>query len=174
MEFHTIFKEDQPLPLSNHHLKPEPDPEIEDDFPIQDVHQLDNFALMGPSFHPDYGIHASGYDPFGLFSYGSASDDFEFKPFEIENGCEMMQSNYTGYGCLTHMGKTFVGISELDHLVQASGPTQDPKPVRFFIPDEGSCVTGENGMIKKSNGNPCKGKKKTYSSKGQWTKEEDR
>ncbi|XP_071729334.1 transcription factor MYB115-like [Rutidosis leptorrhynchoides] len=170
MDIQTIFKDDPP----NYHMKPEPDPEPEDDFPIQDLQQLDNFCLMGPSFHPDYGIHASGYDPFGPFPYESASDDLEFKPFELDNGCDMMQNSYTGYGFLTHSGNNYVGVSELDHFVHVSGPTQDPKPVSCSVPDEGSCVTGESGIIKTSNGNPCKGKKKTYLSKGQWSKEEDR
>ncbi|KAI3807030.1 hypothetical protein L1987_22950 [Smallanthus sonchifolius] len=170
MEFQTIFKEYPSPTLSNNCLKnepePEPDPDLEteDDFPIQDLEQLNNLSLMGPSFHPDYGVNVSGYDPFDPFSCRLASDDIELMSFEPENSCGMMHY-YMGHGCLAHIRKTFVGVSELDSFVHVCDPTRN-------VPDEGSCVTGENG-IKKNNGNSCKGKKKAKSSKGQWTKEED-
>ncbi|KAI3763147.1 hypothetical protein L1987_53597 [Smallanthus sonchifolius] len=168
MDFQAIFKEDPSPTLTNNYLKnesePEPDLETGDDFPIQDLEQLNNLSLTGPSFHRDYGVNASGYDPFGPFSYELASDDIEFMSFEPENGCGMMHG-YMGHGCLTHIGKTFVGVSEFDSFVHVCDPTRT-------IPDEGSCVTGENG-IKKNSGNSCKGKKKAKSLKGQWTKEED-
>ncbi|PWA59500.1 transcription factor MYB98 [Artemisia annua] len=115
----------------------------------------------------------SEYDPFGAFSYESG--DLEFKPFEVENGSEMMHE-YTGSGSgsMTYMGKSFVGVSELDHIVHGD-LTQKTKPVGFLAPDEGSCVTGENAAgIKKITGTSSKRNTKTYSSKGQWTKEEDR
>ncbi|XP_076952652.1 uncharacterized protein LOC143626442 [Bidens hawaiensis] len=159
MEFQTIFKEDPSHPLSYNYLKHEP--ETEDVFPNQDLQQLNNFSLMGPSFHPDYGVPDSWYDPFSTFSYRSGSDDLELMPFELDNGC------------LTHVNKTFVGASDLDNFVHVLDPSLDHKPLCYNEPDEGSCVTGENG-IKKNNGNPCKGKNKANSSKGPWTKEEDR
>lgn len=151
MEFETIFKEDPHplLPLLNHHLKP--NPETENDSP----------PMCPSTFHPaDYGIHVSGYgyDPFGTFSYGL--DDLEFKPFELENSCGMMM-NYMGCGSLTNVDKSLMGVSGLDCSVNVGDPN-------IFGADEGSCVTGESGIIKSN------GKKKTNSSKEQWTKEEDR
>ncbi|KAL7615942.1 hypothetical protein Lser_V15G01035 [Lactuca serriola] len=151
MEFETIFKEDPHplLPLSNHHLKP--NPETENDSP----------PMCPSTFHPaNYGIHVSGYgyDPFGTFSYGL--DDLEFKPFELENSCGMMM-NYMGCGSLTNVDKSLMGVSGLDCSVNVGDPN-------IFGADEGSCVTGESGIIKSN------GKKKTNSSKEQWTKEEDR
>nr|GEV21757.1 transcription factor MYB98-like [Tanacetum cinerariifolium] len=172
MEFQTIFKDDPSLFLTSHHLNPETaHTETEDDFPIQDFHQIENFSLTGPSFQPDDGMLVSEYDPLGAFSYGS--DDLEFKPFELENGCEMMH-DYTRSGSMAHMGKSFVGVSELDHIVQHGDLTQKTKPAGFMTPDERSCVTGENAGIKKSTEISCKRKTKTHISKGQWTKEEDR
>ncbi|KAI3737325.1 hypothetical protein L2E82_27323 [Cichorium intybus] len=171
MEFQTIFKEDSPLPLSNHHLQP--DPKTEDDFPIQDLHRLHKCSQMVPSFHHDYGTNVYGYDPFDPFSHGLASDYLRFKPFEPENSCEMMM-NYVGRGSLTHMGKTLTDhVSGFDRFVNVDVPIHDFKPSNFLIPDEGPSVTNENGFMK-SSGNSYKGKRKTNSSKGQWTKEEDR
>ncbi|GKC85703.1 phosphatidylinositol 4-phosphate 5-kinase 8 [Tanacetum coccineum] len=52
-------------------------------------------------------------------------------------------------------------------------PIQNPKPMSFFAPDEGSCITADNGL-KKGNRNTNEWTKNKNSSKGQWTQEEDR
>ncbi|KAI3512906.1 hypothetical protein L1887_20228 [Cichorium endivia] len=162
MEFQTIFKEDSPLPLLSHHLQPEP--KTEDDFPIQDLHQFHKCSAMGPSFHQDYGTNVCGYDPFEPFSHRLASD---YPQLELENSCEMMM-NYVG-----HMEKTVPDVSGFGRFVNMGVPIHEFKPSSFLIPDEGSSVTNENGVMK-SSGNLYRGKTNANSSKGQWTKEEDR
>ncbi|KAI3673515.1 hypothetical protein L6452_39637 [Arctium lappa] len=170
--------------LSKNHLNLESEPksqhefEFEDDFPMeaegvfQDLHQLDNISLVGSSFEPDYGTHVTGYDPFGPLPFGVSSNDldlYEFKPLEHVNDGGMVVS-------LNNQYESFVGWGGSDfsnHMGIVECPIQDPKPMSFFVPDEGSCVTADNG-IKKGNRKWCKGKKKTNSSKGQWTREEDR
>ncbi|XP_023752371.1 transcription factor MYB98 [Lactuca sativa] len=144
----------------------------EDDFHVdtkgvfQDLHQLDNLCLAGSSFHPDYATHVEGYDPFGPLSYGLGSNDLEvyqFKPLEHVNDVEMVMN-------LNNGDKSFTGWDFSNRL---ECPIQDPKPMRFFVPDEGSCVIADNG-IEKGNKKTYKGKNMTNSSKGQWTREEDR
>ncbi|KAL4566602.1 hypothetical protein LXL04_030722 [Taraxacum kok-saghyz] len=153
----------------------------EDDYPtdtkgvFQDLHQLDNFFLAGSSFHPDYTTHVEGYDPFGPLPYGLGSNDLElyqFKPLEhvndhVNDGEMEMNLN------LSNCDKSFMGWDFPTRLGIMECPIQDPKPVRFFVPDEGSCITADNG-IKKDNRKMYKGKNQTNSSKGQWTREEDR
>ncbi|KAI3688707.1 hypothetical protein L2E82_46489 [Cichorium intybus] len=151
----------------------------EDIFPIdtkgvfQDLHQLDNLCLAGSSFHPDYGTHVEGYDPFGPLPYGLGSNDLElyqFKPLEhVNDGGSGMVMNLNN----NNIDKSFMGWDFSTRLGLMECPIQDPKPVRFFVPDEGSCVTADNG-IKKGDRKAYKGKNKTSSSKGQWTREEDR
>ncbi|KVH98935.1 Homeodomain-like protein [Cynara cardunculus var. scolymus] len=171
--------------LSKNHLNPESEPksqhefEFEDDFPMetkgvfQDLHQLDNISLVGSSFEPDYTNHVTGYDPFGPLPFGVGSNDvdlYEFKPLEhVNDGGGMVVS-------LNHQYKSYMSWGGSDFSTRlgiVECPIQDAKLMSFFVPDEGSCVTADNG-IKKGNRKWCKGKKKTNSSKGQWTREEDR
>ena len=63
---------------------------------------------------------------------------------------------------------------------------QEIKPVNFFIPDEVSCIMGENRLYKKISMNSAKnrvsptpqkthkGRKKPHVVKGQWTIKEDK
>lgn len=158
----------------------EPEFEFEDDFPMDtkgvfhDLHHLDNLSHASSSFDPDYTTHVAGYDPFGPLPYGLGANDldvYEYKPLQhVNDGGNGMVVN------LNNQNKGFMGWTRTDfstRLGLMECPIQNPKPLSFFVPDEGSCVTNDNG-IKKGNRKPCKGKKKTNSSKGQWTIEEDR
>ncbi|KAI3820757.1 hypothetical protein L1987_08305 [Smallanthus sonchifolius] len=156
------------------YLKPELESEFKfvDDFPIdtkgvfQDLH-----SLAGSSFNPDYTTHVVGYDPFGLLPYGLGSNDhfYEFKPAEQANDGGMVVN-------LTNQNKSCTGWTQVD-LPSRLGLMErlilNPKPMSFYVADEGSCVTADNGT-KKGDRKISKGKMKSNSSKGQWTKEEDR
>ncbi|KAI3686442.1 hypothetical protein L1987_80118 [Smallanthus sonchifolius] len=156
------------------YLKPELESEFKfvDDFPIdtkgvfQDLH-----SLAGSSFNPDYITHVVGYDPFGLLPYGLGLNDhfYEFKPVEQVNDGGMVVN-------LTNQNKSCTGWTQVDlpsRLGLMERPILNPKPMGFYVADEGSCVTADNGT-KKGDRKISKGKMKSNSSKGQWTKEEDR
>ncbi|XP_076902205.1 transcription factor MYB98-like [Bidens hawaiensis] len=155
--------------------KPELESEFKfkDDFPIdtkgvfQDFHHLD-----ASSFNPDYTTHVVGYDPFGLLPYGlGLNDDFyEIKPVEQVTDGGMVVNLTNQYKSCT--GWTQVDLSSRFGLMERS-PILNPKPMSFFVADEGSCVIADNGT-KKGDKKSGKGKTKVNSSKGQWTKEEDR
>ncbi|KAI3673516.1 hypothetical protein L6452_39638 [Arctium lappa] len=114
---------------------------------FQDLHQLDCISLVGSSFEPDYGTHVTGYDPFGPLPFGVSSNDldlYEFKPLEHVNDGGMVVS-------LNNRYKSFVGWGGSDlstHMGTVECPIQDPKPMSFFVPDEGSCVTADNRIKK--------------------------
>lgn len=166
--------------FSENHFKPELEHEFEfeDDFPMvtkgvfQDLHQLDNLSRTSSSFDPDYTTHVEGYDPFGPLPYGIGSNDldlYEFKPLQHVNDGGMAVNYVT-------QNSSFMACPQADlsaRLGIMECPIQNPKPVSFFVPDEGSCITADNGL-KKGNGKPNKWTKNTNSSKGQWTQEEDR
>nr|XP_043639582.1 transcription factor MYB98-like [Erigeron canadensis] len=167
------------FPKSKNNLLPEPEFDFIDDFPIDtmgvfhDLHHLDNISHTSSSFDTNYATHVGGYDPFGPLPLGLGSNDldlYEFKPLQHVNDGGMLLN-------LTNQNKSFMGWTQADfstHLELIEYPVQNPKPMSFFVPDEGSCVTADN-EIKNGNTKPCKGKNiMANSSKGQWTKEEDR
>ncbi|KAJ0790118.1 putative transcription factor MYB family [Helianthus annuus] len=159
--------------------KPELESEFkfEDDFPIDTKGVFQDFHnVTGSSFNPDYTTHVVGYDPFGLLPYGLGSNDdfYEFKPVEqVNDGGNGMVVNFNSQH-KSYIGwtQTQVNLSTRFGLMECS-PIMNPKPMSFFVADEGSCVTADNGT-KKGDRKSGKGKSKSSSSKGQWTKEEDR
>ncbi|XP_071694405.1 transcription factor MYB98-like [Rutidosis leptorrhynchoides] len=167
---------------SKYHLLSEFEHEFEfiNEFPMdttgvfQDLHQLDNLSHTSSSFDPDYTTHVGGYDPFGPLSYGLGTNDvdlYEFKPtFQHVNDGGIVVNSY-------NQNKSLLGWNQAEFSTRLSQlvecPIQNPKPMSYFVPDEGSCITADNG-IKKGNRKPCKGKNNANSAKGQWTKEEDR
>nr|GEV55008.1 transcription factor MYB98-like [Tanacetum cinerariifolium] len=166
--------------FSENHFKPELDPEFEfeDDFPMdtkgvfQDLHQLDYLSHTSSSFDPNYTTHVEGYDPFGPLLYGiglNDLDEYEFKPLQHVNDGGMLVNYVT-------QNRSFIACPQPDFSARLGimeCPIQNPKPMSFFAPDEGSCITADNGL-KKGNRKPNKWTKNTNSSKGQWTQEEDR
>ncbi|XP_057479204.1 transcription factor MYB98-like [Actinidia eriantha] len=168
MEFDNKFREDlnfqqqqPPLLLPNNYLKPE----IEEDgfcfesCPSKNFFQDldDHFSFTGSSFNSETAC-LDPFDPFANISSLNFDDFYESKPFD-----ECGDSGGGGGNCVVFN-------------------CEDAKPVSFMIPDEGSCVTAENGYYKeggggKKNGHTRKqgkGRKKSNSVKGQWTIEEDR
>ncbi|KAL6964409.1 hypothetical protein U1Q18_035464 [Sarracenia purpurea var. burkii] len=210
MEFEKNYREDLTYPqilLPNNYMKPE----IEDDFYFkscsskgyfQDIHHLDQFSFTGSSpLNPEFGVQTTSSDPFDPFMSICSldlDDLYESKPF-VENG-GTMQSFNNGGGYLKNPKKTPVDVTTSDPSCMTFDCQEDIKPLNFVIPDEGSCITAENGYykevgIKKNGGGsgrgrgrrgscstaaqgikkPCKGgRKKSHSVKGQWTIEEDR
>ncbi|KAK3015452.1 hypothetical protein RJ639_006814 [Escallonia herrerae] len=180
----------------NKNLKPEP----EDEFPLdscskglfQDLQNFDTkFSLTVSSLNPVFGVQTTSFDPFDPFACGSPPmdlDSYEFKPFEelAAYGSLVMQNlegegGGSGGGYLNNPRRTRVDRNPSD---RSAVPFElyDVKPLNFAVPDEGSCITAENGYKKEvamkkismSTRKPCKNRKKSYSAKGQWTIEEDR
>lgn len=200
MEFETKYKEDHtypPILLPNNYLKPEI---IEDEFSVdsysskgvyQDLNHFDQLSFAGPSsLNPEFGVDTTSFDPFDHFTFGSCSNDidlYEFKPFE-ENGANgnsaVIQNFYSGGGYLNGK-KTPVDLSASEQSL-IPFQYQEIKPLNFVVPDEGSCIAARKGyckekygLMKKNNSTAStkrasKSRKKSNSSKGQWTIEEDR
>ncbi|KAK1407233.1 hypothetical protein QVD17_38847 [Tagetes erecta] len=165
-----VVYDNYPKPELDHEFKFEYDFPVDTKGVFQDLHQF-----TCSSVNPDYTSHVVGYDPFGLMPYGFGEfgsndvDFYEFRPVEqVSNGGMVVNPTNHNKGCTSW---THVDLPAQLGLIER--PIINPKPVSFFVADEGSCVTADNG-IKKSNRRSGKGKTTTNSSKGQWTKEEDR
>ncbi|KAG8388584.1 hypothetical protein BUALT_Bualt02G0140700 [Buddleja alternifolia] len=184
-----------PIGLSNINLKLEV---LDDEFCIDNLNSspesyfqdfFDQFPITASPFNPDLTIQANGHDPFDPFCHGSSSDFgfYEFIPYE-----QKVMQNPQGGGFLN-----FSSYNDPFMEIETTLEYHDPNPLRFFVPDETSCVTAgnigshkgkntkrskndiqnnksnenKNVLIKKS----CrKGRRTPRSAKGQWTIEEDR
>ncbi|KAI3515184.1 hypothetical protein L1887_13949 [Cichorium endivia] len=99
---------------------------------------------------------------FQITIYTNFTNVSDYLQFELENSCEMMM-NYVGHGSWTHMEKTLADVSGFGRFVNMGVPIHEFKPSSFLIPDEGSSVMNENGVMK-SSGNLYRGKRKAKSS----------
>ncbi|KAI3454484.1 hypothetical protein Pfo_011147 [Paulownia fortunei] len=192
-----------PIGLSNNSLKLEilDDGFCIDNFSssksyLQDFQHLDQFPLTASSFNPDIDIRSNAFDdPFNPFFHGSYSgfDLYEFKPYGGNGITGAAMQSFQGGGFLN-----FPNRKDLLMEIETALNYYDPKPLSFVVPDESSCVTADNigfhtedGMINSKNSNQknnnnsnesesvstkksAVGRKKSKSTKGQWTIEEDR
>ncbi|CAI9787306.1 unnamed protein product [Fraxinus pennsylvanica] len=164
---------------------------------LQESQYFDQFTLTGSSFNPNLGSQANGFDSFDLFTHVSPSTDFDsynFKPFE-ENDVGIMH-NFQGGGFLNFQERKYplTGNETSDHNILSLNCHDSD--LLNFIPDESSCVTAGNGNKncvsnkRKNNSSDSnnitiedeyasakssgRAWKKSKSTKGQWTGEEDR
>ena len=164
---------------------------------FQDFHHLDHqFHTNASSKTSQFGVQTAYLDPFKNFTYGSSMnlDAHELKPFAENVG---MAENFPtnnggeggggGYMLQHHHQRTAATATTAAEMVgQVGFNYQEIKLVNFVIPDEVSCITGENHLYKKISVNSAKnivsptpqkthkGRKKPHVVKGQWTIEEDR
>ena len=164
---------------------------------FQDYHHPDHqFPANASSKTLQFGVHTACLDPFQNFTYGSSMnlDVYELKPFtENIRMAENFPTNNGGGGggggyLLQHHHQRAAIVATV--AAEMVGPMgfncQEIKPVNFVIPDEVSCITGENHLYKKISMNSSKnrvsqvlekthkGRNKPHVVKGQWTIEEDR
>ena len=120
-------------------------------------------------------------------------DVYDLKPFaeNVEMADNFVTNNGGeggggGYVLQHHHQRAAAVASAATEMVGQMGfKCQEIKPVNFVIPDEVSCITGENCLYKKISMNADKnrvspapqkthkGRKKPLVVKGQWTIEED-
>lgn len=194
----------QPFPMSTNYFKSEFDDVFHTDskgYNFQDLHPFDHHfsssstsPLVGPSpisFYPDLAIQMNGFDPFDPFSNDNSPSHHQnlnlFKPSQ-ENS-EIAHNNNNGGAVGGYLSYPNPKILSFHH---------DLKPTNVVVPDESSCVSANPGFRKETGGRKrsnrahqttdnnnsngasasmkkhSKGRKKTKSSKGQWTVEEDR
>nr|GLL36189.1 transcription factor MYB98-like [Ipomoea trifida] len=191
----------QPFPMPTNYFKSEFDDVFHTDskgYNFQDLHPFDHHfsssstsPLVGPSpisFYPDLAIQMNGFDPFDPFSNDNSPSHHQnlnlFKPSQ-ENS-EIAHNNNNGGAIGGYLSYPNPKILSFHH---------DLKPTNVVVPDESSCVSANPGFRKETGGRKrsnrahqttdnngasasmkkhSKGRKKTKSSKGQWTVEEDR
>nr|GMD34570.1 transcription factor MYB98-like [Ipomoea batatas] len=191
----------QPFPMPTNYFKSEFDDVFHTDskgYNFQDLHPFDHHfsssstsPLVGPSpisFYPDLAIQMNGFDPFDPFSNDNSPSHHQnlnlFKPSQ-ENS-EIAHNNNNGGVVGGYLSYPNPKILSFHH---------DLKPTNVVVPDESSCVSANPGFRKETGGRKrsnrahqttdnngasasmkkhSKGRKKTKSSKGQWTVEEDR
>nr|AGN52041.1 MYB-related transcription factor [Salvia miltiorrhiza]AGN52151.1 MYB-related transcription factor [Salvia miltiorrhiza] len=159
---------------------------------LQDFQDLEQLPMTASYCNWDTGIQANGFDPFASFPHGSVTDFslYRFKPYE-ENGSMLSAiQDFQAGGFLNFPDRK--GSS----MVTKTASEYNSKPLCFVVPDESSCVTGDNfgyhnkdgskrnkNIVNGSNSNiseslstkKCvRAPKKSKSAKGQWTAEEDR
>ncbi|XAR50190.1 hypothetical protein NMG60_11004446 [Bertholletia excelsa] len=151
-------------------------------------HHPDQFSFPGSPLGPELRFQPGGFDPFDPFSSGFSSNlDYfnETKPFTAsgENAAiaaAMQKFRGVLADQLNHPERSWVRTGWNPEPFNG----YDITPVSFVVPDEGSCVTAEqNGCYKEANvkkssraasTKQCNSRKKSNSTKGQWTIEEDR
>lgn len=195
MEFDTKYKEDrvyQPILQPNNYIKPEFDNEFSMDSCSSKGFFQDNlddqFSFTGSSssfiYSPNnFGAAHTFFDRFDPFTFPSSTNlDLcdQFKPLEENGSSTVMQNNYQVGGFFNnHPKRALVEVNASGRSIDPFDSSQDMKPMNLVVPDEGSCVTADNhnkklGAKENSFVKPSKTKKKSNSSKGQWTSEEDR
>ncbi|KAG6384518.1 hypothetical protein SASPL_155652 [Salvia splendens] len=159
---------------------------------LQDFQDLGQLLVTASFCNWDTGIHANGFDPFASLPHGSVTDFglYKFKPYEENGGMHSAIQDFQAGGFLNFADRK--GLS----IVTKTASAHDSKPLCFAVPDESSCVTGNNSghhnkdgskrnnnTVHASNSNvseslstkkSVRAPKKSKSAKGQWTAEEDR
>ncbi|KAH6778930.1 myb domain protein 98 [Perilla frutescens var. hirtella] len=157
---------------------------------LQDFQDLEQIPLSPSLFNWGTGMQSNGFDPFASFSHGPNTDFglCRYKPCE-ENGSMFSAEDFQAGGFLNFSDKKDSSVVTKTTADQYHGS----KPLCFVVPDESSCVTGDNfgyhGSKRNKNIVHCsninvnesvstkkcvRGPKKSKSAKGQWTTDEDR
>ncbi|KAL0421789.1 UNVERIFIED_CONTAM: Transcription factor [Sesamum latifolium] len=156
---------------------------------LQDFQNHVHFPITASSFIPDIGVQTNGYDPFDPFFHGCTTDFgvYDFKPYDENDSIGAAMHDLQGGGFLNFSDRN-ESLMEMERALKY----HDARPLRFTVPDEGSCVTADNigshkedGKKRSKNSNNSetasamakkggKGRKNPKAAKGQWTAEEDR
>lgn len=161
---------------------------------LQDFPDLEQFQPPTSFLTWGSGIQASGFDPFASFSHGSITDFGlnRYKPYEENGSMFSAMQDFQAGGFLN-----FPNGKDLSIITKTASEYHGPKPLSIVaVPDESSCVTGDNfgyhnedgskrskNIVHGNNNNAIesvstkkfvRGRKKSKSAKGQWTAEEDR
>lgn len=158
---------------------------------LQDFHDLEQFPMASALCNWGTAIQGNGFDPFPSFPHGSCTEVglYRSKPYE-DNGMLSAIQDFQGGGFLSFPER------KDSTIVTKIVSEYNPKPSCFVIPDESSCVTGDNFGYRNKDGSKrnknmfhgnnrsagehvstkkgVRGPKKSKSAKGQWTAEEDR
>lgn len=155
---------------------------------LQDFQNLVHFPITASSFNPDIDIQTNSYDPFDPFFHGCTTDFglYDFKAYDENDSIDAAMQDLQGGGFLNFSDRKD-SLMEMETALNY----HDARPLRFTVPDEGSCVTADNiachkedGKKRSKNSNSSetasatakkgKGRKNPKAAKGQWTAEEDR
>lgn len=158
---------------------------------LQDFQDLEQFPMASAFCNWGTGIQGNGFDPFPSFPHSSSTDFglYRCKPYE-DNGMLSAIQDFQGGGFLSFPER------KDSSLVTKIVSEYNPKALCFVVPDESSCVTGDNFGYRNKDGSKrnknlfhgnnrdasefastkkgARAPKKSKSAKGQWTAEEDR